>query len=178
MPTRTGAYLAEQRRTKQFSPQRLAAAVGYTNLGKGANRILALERDGKAVGGLLEKIVNALGLDPEYVRTLVAEDRRVFEENWQRWVTEPVEPELRRRLIPAVWGRTQMPKDLSREEAVEFAKARAVDERLIYVLVWSRMEEIWCYPEGTTLVRMMEVGEAAGPFTRLRGRGNRGFIFG
>ena len=68
MPTRTGAYLAEQRRTKQFSPQRLAAAVGYTNLAKGANRILALERDGKAVGGLLEKIVNALGLDREYVR--------------------------------------------------------------------------------------------------------------
>jgi hypothetical protein len=45
-------------------------------------------------------------------------------------------------------------------------------------LVWSRKEEIWRYPEGTTFVKTMDVGEAAGPFTRLRGRGNRGFIFG
>jgi hypothetical protein len=143
-----------------------------------SQRRLATQISARARTGLLEKIVNALGLDREYVDTLVAEDRRVFEENWQRWVTEPVEPELRRRLIPAVWGRTQMPKDLSREEAVEFARTRAVDERLIYLLVWSRMEKIWCYPDGTTFVNMMEVGEAAGPFTRLRGRGNRGFIFG
>jgi hypothetical protein len=38
-----------------------------------------------------------------------------------------------------------MPKDLSQEEAVEFAKARAVEARMTYVLVWSRKEEIWCY---------------------------------
>jgi hypothetical protein len=80
--------------------------------------------------------------------------------------------------MPAIWGRAQMPKALSRAEAVEFAKARAVEARMTYVLVWSRKEEIWCYPEGTTRVATMKVGEAAGPFTRLRGRGNRGFIFG
>ena len=120
MPTRTGAYLAEQRRTKHLSPQRLAAAVGYTNLAKGANRILALERDGRAVDGLLDKIINVLGLDHDHVYALVAEDRRLFEEAWQHWVAEPVEPELRRRLIPAIWGRAQMPKDRSRDEAGEF----------------------------------------------------------
>jgi hypothetical protein len=63
-----------------------------------------------------------------------------------------------------------MPKDPSRDKAVECAKIRAVEERLTHVLVWSRKEEIWCYPEGTTLVKTMDVGEAAGPFTRLRGR--------
>jgi|SRR6202158_4940278 len=178
MPTRTGAYLAEQRRTKHLSPQRLAAALGYTNLAKGANRILALERDGNAVDGLLDNIINVLGLDHDQVHALVAEDRRLFEEAWQHWVDEPVVPELRRRLMPAIWGRAQMPMGLSREEAVEFAKTRAVEARMTYVLVWSRKEEIWCYPEGTTRVAPMRVGEAAGPFTRLRGRGNRSFIFG
>ena len=44
--------------------------------------------------------------------------------------------------------------------------------------VWSRKEEVWCYSEGATFVKTMDVGEAAGPFTRLRGRGNRGFIVG
>jgi hypothetical protein len=178
MPTRTGAYLAEQRRTQHLSPQRLAAALGYTNLAKGARRILALERDGNAVDGLLDNIIIVLGLDYDHVHALVAEDRRLFEEAWQHWVDEPVEPELRRRLMPAIWGRAQMPKGLSREEAVEFAKTRAVETRLTYVLVWSRKEEVWCYPEGSTRVVTMKVGEAAGPFTRLRGHGNRGFIFG
>src|SRR6202166_1592277 len=157
MPTRTGAYLAEQRRMKHLSPQRLAAAVGYTNLAKGANRILGLERDGRAVDGLLDKIINVLGLDHDHVHALVAEDRRLFEEAWQQWVAEPVEPELRRRLIPAIWGRAQMPKGLSREGAVEFARTQAIESRLTYVLVWSRKEEIWCYPEGATLVKTMNV---------------------
>jgi hypothetical protein len=173
-----GAYLAEQRRTQHLSPQRLAAALGYTNLTKGARRILALERDGHAIDGLLDHIINVLGLDHDLVHALVAEDRRLFEEAWQHWAGEPVEPELRRRLMAAIWGRAQMPKGLSREEAVAFAKTRAVKSRLTYMLVRSRKEEIWCYPDGSSGVVTMKVGEAAGPFTRLRGRGNRGFIFG
>ena len=178
MPTRTGAYLAEQRRTQHLSPQRLAAALGYTNLAKGARRILALERDGNAVDGLLDNIINVLGLEHDHVHALVAEDRRLFEEAWQHWAGEPVEPELRRRLMAAIWGRAQMPKGLSREEAVAFAKTRAVKSRLTYMLVRSPKEEIWCYPDGSSGVVTMKVGEAAGPFTRLRGRGNRGCIFG
>jgi hypothetical protein len=137
-----------------------------------------LERDGHAIDGLLDHIINVLGLDHDLVHALVAEDRRLFEEAWQHWAGEPVEPELRRRLMAASWGRAQMPKGLSREEAVAFAKTRAVKSRLTYMLVWSRKEEIWCYPDGSSGVVTMKVGEAAGPFTRLRGRGNRGFIFG
>lgn len=178
MTTLTGAYFAEQRRANRLTLGQLAAAIGYTNISKGASRILAVERDGRAILGLLHKLVNALGLDREHVRALVAEDRRLFEEAWQRSVSEPVAPQLRRRLMAAVWGGAHMPTGLSREEAVEFAKARSVEERFIYVLVWSRREEIWCYPQGTTLVKTMEIGEAAGPFTRLAGHGNRGFIFG
>jgi hypothetical protein len=176
--SRTGAYFAEQRRASRLTLGQLAAAIGYTNIAKGASRILALERDGVAVRGLLDKIINALGLDGEHVRNLVAEDRRLFEESWQRWATEPIQPELRRRLMAAVWGRAQMPTALSREDAVEFAKSRAVAERLTFVLVWSRREEIWCYPDGRTFVKTMEVGQAAGPFTKLSGQKNRGFLFG
>jgi transcriptional regulator with XRE-family HTH domain len=176
--TLTGAYLAERRHAKGLTRGQLAAALGYTNIAKGANRIVHLERDGKAVAGLLDKIVDVLALDRHHVQKLLDEDRRRVMDEWERWASEAVEPQLRRRLMPAVWGGAQMPKDLSRTEAVEFARTRAVEERLTYVLIWSRWEEIWCYPAGTTLVRTMDVGEAAGPCTRLRGRGNRGFTFG
>jgi hypothetical protein len=178
MLTRTGSYLAAQRRLRHLNSQELAAAIGYTNVVKGARRILALERDGVTAPGLLDKIISVLALDPEHVHALVADDLREFQDAWDRWADEPIEPELRRRLIPAVWGRVQMPKGLSRAEAVEFAKTRAVAEGFTFVLIWSRREEIWCYPSGRTLERVMNVGDVAGPFSKLRGRGERRFVLG
>jgi hypothetical protein len=71
-----------------------------------------------------------------------------------------------------------MPKGLSRVETVEFAKTRAVAEQRTFVLIWSRREEIWCDPSGETYMRPMKVGDVPGGVTRLRGRGERGFVFG
>jgi hypothetical protein len=179
MFTSTGAYISEQRRANRLTRAQLAAAIGYTNIAKGADRIVRLERDGHAADGLLEKIVQALGLDRQHVQELINEDRCRFEDAWERWASEPVEPQLRVRVIPAVWCGERLPENLSREEAVAFARTRAMDRKLTYLLVWSRKEEVWCYPEGITRVRTMAVGDVAGPFTRLRGHGDRhGFVFG
>jgi hypothetical protein len=114
-----------------------------------------------------------LRLDPAHVDALAQADRRAFEDLWRRWGAEPVAPELRVRVIPAIWCRAFIPEDLSRHEAETFARARAVERRLTHVLVWSRREEIWCYPDGRTLTRIVGVGDVAGPVTRLRGRGGR-----
>src|SRR5439155_16781385 len=67
MHSRLGAYVAEQRRARHLNPQQLAAAIGYKNLAKGANRILALEQSGETAGDLLDKLVAVLGLDREHV---------------------------------------------------------------------------------------------------------------
>jgi len=175
--SRTGSFIAAQRRVRHLNSHELAAAIGYTNVVKGARRILALERDGITVPGLLDKIISILGLDTDHVHSLVAEDRREFQEAWESWVNEPVAPELRVRMIPAVWGREIVPPGLSNDEAIAYASSRAVERQQTYVLIPSRREEIWCYPTGKTLVRPMKIGEVAGPFTRLRGRGERGFVF-
>ena len=176
--TLAGDYLAAQRRSKRLSPQQLAAAVGYTNLAKGANRILALERDAAAAGPLLDNVIAVLGLDPEHVRALADDDRCLFADAWQGWVDEPAEPELRFRPIAALWCRAPLPGGVSREEAVQFSSGAAVTRGFTYVLVWSRKEEIWCYPNGTTFVKMMKAGEVAGPCSRWRGRARRGFVVG
>ena len=55
--------------------------------------------------------------------------------------------------------------------------ANAYAER--FVRSWSRKEEMLCRPDGRTSARTMDVGEAAAPYTTLRGRGGKqGFIFG
>jgi hypothetical protein len=176
--TLTGAYLAEQRRARHLNSHELARLVGYDNLTKGARRILALERDGVTVPGLLDKIVDALLLDRDHVFSLMDEDRREFQAAWEQWADEPVPPQLRRRWMAAVWGRVPMPTGLTRGEAVEFAQVRAVEEERTFVLIWSRREEIWIYPTGETYERRMNFGDVAGPVMRLRGHGERGFVFG
>jgi hypothetical protein len=176
--TRLGAYVVEQRRAKHLSPHQLAAAVGYQNVAKGANRILALERDGTTVDGLLDNVIDALGLDAAEVQALIIADHQQFEADWRAWASEPVNPQLRFRPIPAIWCRARLPEDLSRDEAVEFGREQAMVREFTYVVVWTRAEEIWCYPNGSTRVQTMNVGEVAGPVTRLRGRGGRSFTFG
>jgi len=178
MQTRTGTYLATQRQAKHLTLGQLARAVGYGNVEKGSRRIQQLEREGRTIDGLLEKICVVLDLDPAHVWSLVEQDRLEFEEAWRAWVNEPVEPRLRVRLIPAVWGRAKLPAGSSREGAVQYARSRAVEHRKVHVLVWNRAEEIWCYEDGRSTVVTMKVGEAAGPFTRPRGRGGSGFLFG
>ena len=103
MLTRTGAYLCEQRRAHRLTRGQLAAALGCTNIAKGANRIVHLERDGMAIDGLLDKVVHVLGLDQQHVQELFHEDRRRFEEDWQRWASEPIEPQLRFRPFAGLW---------------------------------------------------------------------------
>ena len=178
MHSRLGAYLAEQRRARHLTPQQLAAAIGYKNLAKGSNRILALERSGETAGDLLDQIAAALGLDREHVRALADEDRRAMTEAWERWASDPVEPQMRYRVMPAIWCRAAVPDGLSREEAVAFASARAVDTAWTHVLIWSRREEVWCYADGRVRAELMKVGEVAGPVTRLRGRRSASFLFG
>jgi len=170
MDSRLGAYIAQQRSARNLTPQALAAAVGYRNTAKGGNRILALERDGRGSDNLLARVTAVLDLDPEHVQRLAAEDRRAVEDAWRQWVNEPVEPELRFRPIPAVWSTAALPVGLSRDAAIAYATAMARERGFTYVLVWSRREEIWCYPDGQTLTRQMRVGEVGGTDnTRARG---------
>jgi hypothetical protein len=160
---RTGRYLAERRQARGFTRARLAAAVGYRNIGKGARRIVALERENAAVDDLVGRVVRALDLDPEHVRSLVEADRRDAVTAWERWADEPVEPELRFRPMATLWLRTPLPAGLSRAGAVAHASGRAVATRLTHVLVWSRRETVWCHPDGSTATGFAKPGEAGGP---------------
>ena len=176
MQHHTGQYLAEQRHARGLTPQQLAHLVGYRNVDKGGRRILALEREARTVGNLLDRVIEALELDRGYVQSLVADDRRAYAEAWEHWASEAITPELRFRPIAAVWCLTPIPKDLSKDDMIAYAKERATRTGWIHVLVVSRKEEVWCYPDGRTGTVMAEVGGVAGPYSMI-GHGS-GFVFG
>jgi len=153
LSTHLGSYLAAQRTSRRLTLGQLARRIGYRNLEKGSRRLQQLERDGRIVDGLLERVAAALDLNPEHIIALVEQDRRELEEAWQAWVSEPVEPQLRMRVMAAVWKREKVPTELSREGAIRYASARAVETQKGHVLMWNRGERIWCYRTGERLWR-------------------------
>lgn len=178
MQTLTGQYFEAQRRAQHLTLAQMATAIGYTNSSKGARRVQALEREGRTVPGLLDKVVQVLRLDREYVQGLIAEDRRRFRAAWEKWASERVEPVLRFRPFATLWCGEPLPKGLSRTDAIEYMRARAIGRHCVYVLIWSRSEAIYSNELGTTWEDVAKVGEVAGPYVTLRGRHGQGFFFG
>ena len=62
MTTHLARYVQRAREVCGLSPQALAALLGYRNLDKGANRVLALEREGQGSRAFLGLLVRTLDL--------------------------------------------------------------------------------------------------------------------
>jgi hypothetical protein len=75
MLTRTGAYLAEQRRTKHLNPNN-SPPLSDTRIWRRARTGFSLERDGNSVDGFVDKVVHVLALDREFAPTLMDDDGR------------------------------------------------------------------------------------------------------
>lgn len=176
MWNRTGRYLAQQRHARHLTPQQLAALLGYRNITKGGRRILALERDGATVEDLLERVVEALGLDLAFVQALVEDDRRAYREAWEQWASEPIAFELRFRPFPSLWCGASLPAGLTEDAAIAYAQERAITTGWTHLLLTSRKVQVWCYPDRSTGRGTAEVGDVAGPYSAT-GSG-RGFVFG
>lgn len=67
MKNRLGSWVREQRVARGLTLGRLAAEVGYRNIGKGTNRLHQLETEGEFHPDLLLKVIAALDLDTSCV---------------------------------------------------------------------------------------------------------------
>ena len=87
-----------------------------------------------------------------------------------------MEPELRFRPFAGLWCRASLPQGLTHDEAIAYARGVATTAERTYVLVWSRKEEVWCYPDGRTGVGIAKAGEVVGPCSTIAS--GCGFVFG
>jgi hypothetical protein len=147
MRSRAGEYLCGQRRARRLSSRQLAAAVGYTNPGKGANRILVLEREGAAAGPLLDNVINVLGLSGNMFARLS--------------------------LTTGACSRTNGNAGLAKGGA----SAAVLSDRGDLVQRRGRQScaRKRCSSHRARRLKMMQLGEIPGPVSRLRGRDPAGF---
>ncbi len=167
---RTGQFIEQQRRARMVTRSQLARSVGYENINRGARRITALERGEDMPIELVDRIIRALQLDEGYVHALMDEDRRAYNHEVNKWLDEPIIPELRFRALAAVWCRAQLPVDITRDDAIAYARDRAGTTGFIHFIRWSRREGWWCSPDGSVGVETSTVENANGPCSIVGGQ--------
>lgn len=98
-------------------------------------RIRDFEGGGKVHPALLGNLADVLGVGPDEIRRLVAEDHA----DWLAWADEPIRPYVVVRLMACVYQRIQLPDDALDPEAAEaFASNVARERKMRAWLVLSR----------------------------------------
>ena len=161
-------YIRSQREQKGIRLGELAERVGYKNRSKGAQRVFAFEREGEIDDDFLEKICQALELDPEGVREAMEKDRQ----EWEEWLNEPVPMRMIVRIMATVYSPKTIPVEItSPEEAVSYASSFARKKRLNVCLVLSRQESVWIGSDGeVTKKTFAEPGIPNIPYATLGGK--------
>ncbi|QDV35584.1 helix-turn-helix domain-containing protein [Tautonia plasticadhaerens] len=142
--------MAPKRQERNLTTGQLARLVGYKNLSRGSNRILAFEAGGKVAPDLLGKLAEALEVSPDEVRRLAAEDYR----DWLAWADEPIRPYLVLRWTACAYQRVELPEDDLEPEAAEAYASRVARERgLMVSLALSRRLSVYFDARGQAYER-------------------------
>jgi len=125
---------------RKLTTGQLARLAGYSNLGRGANRIHGFEAGGKIAPDLLGKLAAILEINLEDVRRYAAEDYK----EWLAWANEPIRPYLVLRWMACVYQRFELPENARSPEAAEaYAACLARERKLMVCLVQSRRLSVY-----------------------------------
>lgn len=167
--THLSRYFWQRRLALKVSFGELARRMGYKNTAKGANRIIAFERDNKIHQELFYKLAAALGITSNEIGKCVEADRA----DWEAWADEPIEPHLVARIMAAVYSSKDIPTTIqaSRKAMEQFASDFARHNRWQICLVLSKRLRIWFEEDGTNCGVTHDTFEQShGPYMRLGGR--------
>jgi len=89
--TNLSRFIKEEREKQGLNYAEVSKMMGYKNINKGMRRIIDLEREGVVHPEVLEKIISALDLDQDYIDALVLKDRQEYEEEFEKWLSEPID---------------------------------------------------------------------------------------
>ncbi len=169
MTTNLSRFFQQRRITQKISFGDLARELGYTNLVKGANRIIKFEQNGSIHPDLFNKLASALKISTAEIRQCVEADKA----EWDAWADEPIEPHLVVRLMAAIYSPKKIPTELqaSRTAMEEYASAFSREKGMLAFLVLSRRTRVCFDRDGKNTGSMEDTFERSyGPYMRIGGR--------
>jgi len=170
MTTHLGTYIKQKRVEKNINTADLAKKMGYKNLNKGTRRIIDLEREGIVHSEVLEKIAAALNLDRNHINALINKDRQEQEEEFEKYLSEPVRPYYILRIIPTIYQSYDIPINFPTEEQIiNYVAEIAKEKQKQALLRLSRRENVSINEKGEVTGKFKTTMENAHyPYTRLK----------
>lgn len=168
--TNLSRFIKKERVKQGLNYAEVSKMMGYKNINKGMRRIIELEREGLVHSEVLEKIIETLNLDRDHIDSLILKDRREYEEEFGKWLSEPIEPYYTLRIMPSIYLSYDLPGNLSTEkEAAEYVAKIAKRKKVKAWVNLSRRERIYITEKGEIRGKIKTTIENANyPYTRFK----------
>jgi len=168
--TNLSRFIKEERVKQGLNTAEVSKIMGYTNINRGMKKIIDLEREGVVHPEVLDRIVKALNLDQDFIDLLVLKDREEYEEEFERWLSEPIEPYYTLRLMSSVYMSYDLPGNFSTEkEAAEYVAGIAKEKQKKALLCLSRRESVSINEKGEVTGKFKTTMDKVNyPYTRIR----------
>lgn len=130
-----------------------------------AARVVGVERHGRRDRRLVRDLIRVLDLDGVIAAEALDRERRDQLAEWQRWISDPVDPVMHIHAMAAVWITRQLRGERS-EDALRIASTFAREKRLRVCLAIDRRTSVWFDEMGREYART-EATPASNPSPRM-----------
>ena len=170
MTTYLSRFIKEERVKQGLNYAEVSKIMGYTNINRGMRRVIDLEREGIVHPDVLEKIADALNLDRDHINASINKDRQDQEEEFEKWVSEPIQPYYILRIIPTIYQSYDLPINFPTEQQIiNYVAGIAKEKQKKALLCLSRRENISINEKGEVTGRFKTTMENVNyPYTRIK----------
>jgi len=167
---RLGRFVREERSKHGLNYAEVSKKMGYKNTNKGMRRVIDLEREGVVHSEVLEKIADALNLDRDYINALINKDRQEQEEEFEKWLSEPIQPYYILRIIPTIYQSYDIPTNFPTEEQIiNYVAGIAKEKQKQALLCLSRRDNVSINEKGEVTGKFKTTMDSVNyPYTRIK----------
>jgi len=167
---RLGRFVREERNKHGLNYAEVSKKMCYKNLNKGMRRVIDLEREGIVHPEVLEKIIDALNLDRDQINTLINKDRQDQEEEFEKYLSEPIRPYYILRIIPTIYQSYDIPINFPTEEQIiNYVAGIAKEKQKQALLCLSRRDNVSINEKGEVTGKFKTTMDNVNyPYSRIR----------
>ena len=121
----------------------VARRLGYSNISKACNKLLAVEREGVADDAFLRRLAAVLEVSEGVVVYLTRQDRLSYLRAWDEWADQPTPIRVVVRAVPGFMVELAVPDDVTTpDQVVAFGRSYAARHHKKVFVVLSRRASV------------------------------------
>ena len=138
-----GEWFWGRRGERHWPLAEVARRLGYRNVSKCCNKVLAVEREGVADAAFLQRLAAVLEISEGVVVYLTRQDRLSYLRAWNEWADQPTPIRMVMRAVPGFMVEMALSNDVTTpEQAIAFGQTVAARHHGKVFVVLSQRESV------------------------------------